>query len=339
MSTVTIVEAAIRELPKTKVSAKIPDPGTIATIDFSDFLCGDETRKEKCLSNIREACITHGFFQIINHTVPLDLQKKIIQASRDFFNLPMEEKMKLDQSQNDHNRGYQKLLSQKYKKEDTAPDLKEGYDVGPDLPWDHPSVIAKQFAHGPNLWPETLGQDFQDVCMEYLDKVNFLAVEVLRAVALALDGDDSFIEEFTTNPICYYKFNHYPKPETTDIGQKGISIQNAWQQRNSSGKLTQAGHGEHKDFGFATLLLQDENPGLEVWEESQQEWIQVPVTEGAFVVNFGNLLQRWSNDIYLSNIHRVVNHSGNDRHSIAHLYHVRLLLPPSIESCLHELII
>ncbi|KAH6860747.1 hypothetical protein BKA58DRAFT_443525 [Alternaria rosae] len=289
-----------------KTWARKPDPSLIKTIDFSDFLSGDEKRVKFCLSELHEACVEHGFFQIINHPVSLETQKAILKASADFFTLPREEKAKLDQRQNDHNRGYQTLLSQKYKEEDTAPDLKEGYYVGPELSWDHPQVVAGKFAHGPNYWPESLGQDFQDVCMDYLEQLNFLSVEVLRAVSMSVDGNveetNEFIKHFTEGPITYFKMNHYPKPpRMDDIGQKG--------------------HGEHKDFGFVTLLLQDGNPGLEVWDAPSESWIDVPPTEGAFVVNLGNLLERWTNSKYLSNVHRVLNFSGTDRHSIAHLYH------------------
>lgn len=65
-------------------------------IDFSDFLSGDPERQKKCAEAIGHACRTLGFFQIINHPIPLSLQREMFKLSREFFALPLEEKMKLD---------------------------------------------------------------------------------------------------------------------------------------------------------------------------------------------------------------------------------------------------
>ena len=219
---------------KSKISAARPKPGQIPVVDFSDFLSGDETRVNKCLDVIRDACMEHGFFQITNHGIARETQLELVKAGRDFFALSSEEKMKLDQSQNNHNRGYQTLLAQKYEATDTAPDLKEGFYVGPELPWEHPAVVAGKFAHGPNYWPEPLGKPFQETCMDYLNQITDLSKEVLRAVALSLDEDnDEFFEEFLKDPITYFKMNHYPKPPTTnDIGQKGKFCINSFSSRD-----------------------------------------------------------------------------------------------------------
>lgn len=74
-------------------SQKVPP-----VIDFSEFLSGDEKRMKHCAAQIREACLTQGFFQIVNHDIPLSLQKEIFKVSKEFFALSLEEKMKLDKS-------------------------------------------------------------------------------------------------------------------------------------------------------------------------------------------------------------------------------------------------
>ena len=56
-------------------------------------------KMDHCASQIRHACLTQGFFQIVNHPIPLSLQKEMFKISEEFFALPMEEKMKLDKSQ------------------------------------------------------------------------------------------------------------------------------------------------------------------------------------------------------------------------------------------------
>lgn len=72
-------------------STKVPP-----VIDFSDFLSGEPDRMQKCAAQIRQACLTQGFFQIVNHPIPLDLQKEMFKISKEFFELSIEEKMKLD---------------------------------------------------------------------------------------------------------------------------------------------------------------------------------------------------------------------------------------------------
>lgn len=65
-------------------------------VDFGNFLSGDPQRMNECAEEIGHACRTQGFFQITNHPIPLSLQKEMFKLSKEFFALPLEEKMKLD---------------------------------------------------------------------------------------------------------------------------------------------------------------------------------------------------------------------------------------------------
>lgn len=78
--------------------------------------------------------------------------------------------------------------------------------------------------------------------------------------------------------------------------------------------------GAHRDFGVITLLLQGDVAGLEVWDDEVRDWYPVPPVEGAYVVNLGNLFEQWTNDKYISNVHRVINRSGEERYSISFNY-------------------
>ncbi|KAI4265316.1 MAG: hypothetical protein L6R38_009514 [Xanthoria sp. 2 TBL-2021] len=82
----------------------------------------------------------------------------------------------------------------------------------------------------------------------------------------------------------------------------------------------QRGIGAHRDFGIITLLLQGDVPGLEVWDEETKSYYDAPPVEGAYVVNLGNLFEQWTNDKYLSNVHRVINKSSQERYSIPSNY-------------------
>ncbi|KAK8091373.1 uncharacterized protein PG998_015188 [Apiospora kogelbergensis] len=285
-------------------------------IDFSDYLSGDQKKMEHCAAQIREACLTQGFFQIVNHDIPLSLQEEMFKKSKQFFDLPMEEKMKLDKSlvnrplkrrgngpdktQNTYNRGYEVMHGQMIEA-NTRPDLKEGYYVSRDLPMDHPQVKAEKFAHGPNVWPESLGEPFRETCMDYLNRIVKLTEEVMGAMAMSLGYDKNYFDEFCTDPMCFYKLLHYPpQPPDAHALQRGI--------------------GAHRDFGVITLLLQGDVPGLEVWDDQAKDWYPAPPVKGAYVVNMGNLFEQWTNDKYVSNVHRVINRSGQERFSIPFNY-------------------
>ncbi|GFF62318.1 sexual differentiation process protein isp7 [Aspergillus lentulus] len=209
----------------------------------------------------------------------------MFKLSKEFFALHLDEKMKLDKSQNDHNRGYEVMYGQMIEK-DTKPDLKEGYYVAQDLPPDHPQVLSKKFAHGPNLWPESLGPHIRDTCMDYLNQVTALTEKVLQAIGVSLGYDESYFDEFCTETMAFYKLLHYPpQPPDADPLQRGI--------------------GAHRDFGGITTAPTGKCPRA---------------GGGAYVVNLGNLFQQWTNDEYRSNVHRVINRSDVDRYSIPFNY-------------------
>ncbi|KAH6654053.1 hypothetical protein BKA67DRAFT_564043 [Truncatella angustata] len=272
----------------------------IPIIDFSGFYSDDPSRKRAVVDQVRRSCLYNGFFQIVNHSVPLPQQQGALDAAKNFFTLPQHEKDKVSKNNNTWNRGYEMLRSQ-ILEEGTQPELKEGFYIGADLSTSHPYFVEKKLNSGPNQWPEGLGdglETFKSGTMNYYNSCLNLASDLLKVLALSLDLDESYFDQFADGAVATMRLLHYPS-----------------QPKDADEKLTR-GIGAHTDFGAITMLLQDEVDGLQVWDQRNQTWIDVEPTKGALVVNLGNLMQRWTNEKYKSNVHRVINKSGKERYSI-----------------------
>ncbi|KAG4444306.1 hypothetical protein IFR05_000180 [Cadophora sp. M221] len=226
----------------------------------------------------------------------------------------LDEKRKVSKDLNTWNRGYEFLRSQMLEV-GTAPELKEGYYIGEDLPTTHPYFLQKKLNSGPNIWPEIMdgADDFKKTTMDYYQETCKLARDVLKVLALTLELPETYFDDFTTGAVATMRLLHYP-PQSADSDEK-----------------LSRGIGAHTDFGAVTLLLQEEVDGLQVWEKDTQTWLDVEPTKGAYVVNLGNMFMRShetidqedsvltrarSNDRYISNLHRVINKSGKERYSI-----------------------
>ncbi|KAK2598033.1 hypothetical protein QQS21_005870 [Conoideocrella luteorostrata] len=274
---------------------------SIPVIDFSGFQSGDLAKKQDVVNQVRESCLYNGFFQITGRGVPLEQQNQVMRCAKKFFSMSLEDKNEVSKDNNTWNRGYEMLRSQ-ILEEGTHPELKEGFYIGAEIPKSHPYFVNKKLNSGPNQWPGALGEDleeFKERTMEYYNSTLALAGDLMHVIALSLDLDESHFDKFMDGLVATMRLLHYP-PQPAD----------------ADSKLTR-GIGAHTDFGAITLLLQDGVDGLQVWDKRSNSWIdKVPPTEGAFVVNLGNLMARWTNEKYKSNVHRVINKTGKERYSI-----------------------
>ncbi|KAH8144861.1 uncharacterized protein LAJ45_11131 [Morchella importuna] len=272
-------------------------------IDFAPFYGTDPTAREDLVAQVRAACLDKGFFQIINHSVPATLQDAMFTLAHEFFALPIEEKLKVDANLNDYHRGYETFRSQAFSGS-LRPDFKESIDFGPDYQPDHRYVQAKHAACGPNLYPASVTNPaaFRTTVDTYLAAALGLANDVLRVLALGLGLQEGYFEGFATDPVATVKMLYYPSQEPVageggDDGERGINA--------------------HTDFGFVTLLMQDDVGGLQVFDNDTDSWLDVTPIKHAYVVNLGDCTQRMTNDRYRSGLHQVINRSGRTRYSIA----------------------
>ena len=133
--------------------------------------------------------------------------------------------------------------------------------------------------------------------LAYFDACHRLGMRLHRALAHDLGVSENFFDGKLDQPLATLRLLHYPpRPERFEPGQIGA--------------------GEHTDYGNITLLATDDAGGLEVRTRSG-EWISPPPIPGALICNIGDCLMRWTNDVYVSTPHRVVNPVGRERYSVA----------------------
>ncbi|THC90093.1 hypothetical protein EYZ11_010457 [Aspergillus tanneri] len=265
-------------------------------IDFGAFYTNDPLKKSDLVNQVRQACQDHGFFQIVNHGIPVDILEAIFQQTCDLFSLPLDVKERYNIGTN--NRGYEHLRAQNFEKRGPG-DLKEGFFIGKDIPPDHPSVLAGKFSQGPNKYPQEIRDPdlFRSVVDRYHAIMSDLARGILKVLAQTLGLPETWFDGFCHEPVATLRLLWYPAQEVTASShERGI--------------------GAHTNFGAVTILLQDNNGGLQVWDRESSEWADVVPMPGALVVNLRNMMMRWTNDRYLSNLHRVINRSGRVRYSV-----------------------
>ncbi|EXS71219.1 isopenicillin N synthase family dioxygenase [Sphingobium sp. Ant17] len=266
----------------------------LPVVNISGLLGGDAVARAEVVATIRAACLDKGFFYCVGHGVPPQIIAEIFREAERFFSLPMEAKLKVDKALSRANRGYEPLRGQTLEP-GMPPDLKEGFYLGIHVDADDHRA-SRHFNVGPNLWPESL-PEFQAVTTRYLDIMQELAVVLLGGIALSLDLPGDFFDPLKVDPLATLRLLHYPpQPANSAPGEKGC--------------------GAHTDFGGITILLQDGVGGLQVWDHDAATWLNAHPIPGAFIVNLGDLIGRWTNDRYRSTVHRVINSSGRERYSV-----------------------
>lgn len=266
---------------------------SVPIVDLSMFR--DGTNRQQIANVIGRAARDVGFFYIVNHGVDGVVVDAALHQAKQFFNLPLEEKNKYPIADSfPHQRGYVPVFGEELGMDETV-DLKESFDLGVDLPAEDPDVVAGIPFYSSNVWPETM-PEFERVVTRYHDEMLSLSKVLGHAFAMSLGLDEAFFVDRMQKPIANMRLLHYP-PHSPIVGQKVI------------------GAGAHSDYGFVTILLQDQVGGLQV-QNLQGDWIDAPPVPGSFVVNIGELLSMWTNDLFVATRHRVVNTSGVDRYSI-----------------------
>lgn len=273
-----------------------PSSSQIPVIDISPLRRADRGALSAVAAEVRKAAEEIGFLYLANHGIDPAVQHRAQAAAQAFFALPDVDKQKV--AVNQLNRGHLAMGDCQLPGAE-ATDLKEIFFWGPEVPPDDPAARAGLPLMGPNNWPADM-PELQDAVWPYYEAVMACGDALLRAVAVSLDLDPGFFATRYRRPLGRGQLVFYPPhPRDREVPNLGAAA--------------------HCDFGCVTLLLQDDNGGLEI-RRRDGDWVAAPPIEGTLVVNIGDLLARWSNDRFRSTLHRVVNRSPNRRHSIAVFY-------------------
>lgn len=278
-----------------------PKPAeSIPIIDLGPSFCGGTAGKQAVAFEIHKACRDTGFFYVRNHGIPQSLIDAQFDAARRFFALPLEQKLALHMNNSRTFSGYEPIAGQTLD-EDSPPDLKESYYCCQEVPESHPYAQAGIRGFGHNQWPASL-PDFRAQMLAYYDAARALGNRLMGLIALSLDLPEKHFEKMYENAGGNVRLIRYPP-------------------HPANAEANQLGAGAHTDWGGITLLAQDDIGGLEV-QNAAGEWLSAPPVPGTYVINLGDLMARWTNGLYHSNAHRVLNNnsSGRDRYSVPVFY-------------------
>ena len=264
----------------------------VPVLDIAPYRSGDPAARRALARLVDRTCREIGFMVIAGHGVDPGLIAAVESASRDFFDLPLDEKMKIVRPAPDITRGYIPLKAEvlvRSRGGDSAGDLNESLMIGPidtqDTPYYTSPAAGRHFA--PNLWPAR-PDGLRPAYERYFRAMEGLAADLMRLFALALELPEAYFDASIDRHISRLRVRNYPAPET--LPEPG-----------------QLRAGPHSDYGSLTILKTEDRPGGLQVAGKAGAWQDVPHVPGSFVVNIGDMMARWTNDRWVSTLHRVAN--------------------------------
>lgn len=262
---------------------------TVPVIDLAPYREGRD--KMAVARSVDRACREIGFLVIGNHGVSPALIARTRAVGRAFFDLPLDEKQRVARPAPHVARGYigmeEESVGRSRDPNATAGDLNESLMIGPVDP-PGPAYAAAGGPHfAPNLWPDQPA-DLRPAWTEYYRAMGTLAETLMRIFALALGREERHFDPLVDRHISRLRVRNYPAPTATPV----------------PGQIRA---GAHSDYGSLTILCtEDRAGGLQVCN-AHEDWVDVPILPDTLIVNIGDLLARWTNDTWVSTLHRVVN--------------------------------
>lgn len=280
---------------------------SIALIDITGWR---ERAAGEVARQVVEAFQDTGFAYVTGHGVAPDLVEGVFAASRALFAQDADRMAALHHGRANNFHGHVPVG------QTPGPGSRyETFDLGLELPGGYTGP-GSGLRGTPNLWPELAG--FRDTVTRYQDAVRALADSVLGAVATGLGLTGDFFLTRCREPHGQLRLLHYPRRPDAEPGELSV--------------------GRHSDYEALTVLAQDSAGGLQV-RGPDGGWSDVAPVPGAFVLNVGEMLTRWTNDLLPATPHRVLSPRERDRYSVAFFYATSydtriepLVLPPATDS-------
>jgi len=247
----------------------------IPIIDISPFLNG--TDKQGVAKKVGEACEEIGFFMIKGHGIGLEILQNIQSEAKQFFDLPLETKK---QTVAPFGLGYMgegtENVAATLQDDSTVRDTKESLNL---------TLPVRD-----EVWPKNPAQ-LSDVCRTYYESVQTLAGQLMKLFALALKLDETFFDDKVDRPYTTLRLLNYPAQPPSSVDNGAVLTRNA----------------EHTDYGTLTILWSPDSRGLQA-KSRQDVWVDVVAPIDHFIINIGDLMMNWTNDKWISTLHRVVPH-------------------------------
>jgi isopenicillin N synthase-like dioxygenase len=247
----------------------------VPIIDVAPFLAGTPADKRAVAAAVGRACEDIGFLTIVGHGVPQALIERQYRLARAFFDLPAEEKLRFVPASGERG-GYSPFqnisLARGYGRHAPA-DLRESLTYGGEF--------------DRYVWPERPA-GLRETWCEYYRAMDRLALDMLHIFALALDLPETYFDDKVGRGPSSVTVINYPDQQEEPV----------------PGQLRS---GEHTDWGPLTILRSEDAPGGLQVTNCQGEWVDVKAASGSFVINIGDMMMRWTNDRWISTLHRVAN--------------------------------
>lgn len=282
-------------------------PSEIPIIDVSGIYSDSYNERKDVAHVVRDAATNTGFFYIKNHGIHESIIEAAYRGGLDFFRQQPSIKNKAKASGSDSFAGYFPPKAMKINPFE-GQDVKEMFITRYDPRYDDsaeslaniPSFVRASFRYQDTPWDETSSvPQFKQGMIKYFQEGLKLTRSLMRTFALSLDLPEAYFDNKMRYPNINTNINYYPalSPNEGTTGGKPSSF------------------GSHTDFQVITILWQDGTGGLQVLNQ-QGQWINVPPVPGTFVVNIADLMQRLTNDVYVSTVHRAQNWSNKERVSM-----------------------
>jgi isopenicillin N synthase-like dioxygenase len=272
---------------------------TIPVLDLQDYLGGSPAQQEGFVASMGGALKDIGFFALQNHGVDYRLIEKAYRLAEGFFDLPEERKRSYEDLALKGQRGFTSF-GREHAKDHRAPDLKEFWHVGRELPAGHKLCDT----YPKNIWPTDI-PEFREVMLELYRQLDVCSLRLLEACSVYIGEEPQLLPRMATDGNTILRIINYPEVPA-DRDPQSIRA------------------GAHEDINFITLLCEATAGGLELLQRDGS-WLPIHALKGQIIVDTGDMLQNLTNGLLKSTTHRVVNpdNSREQRFSMPFFVHPR----------------